>query len=238
MANLESAVRNLGRGFITGLAGAVDPVGLTLKNFDTLTTGYGPAEAEAPDTVPNLAYKLAYKDLDRRVPFGKGYASRLMGKVVGAAGGLAGLTGLYLVGGPVAAVAAPAILGIYSLGTTIKDYVKGFFGKVPEGERKAKFSDGFKYGWHVNTHSYLRTLHQIEYGLTGRGINQSGINSSMKSSADKMRYRNFTGVAGRFVGGIFGLAASILSLGLIPIYKSVRDTVKTVEENRPAYQPA
>ena len=109
----------------------------------------------------------------------------------------------------------------------VSDFKKGE--KINGKYEKASFYDGFKYGWESGTHLFIDDLHALETNYTGRSIGQSKLVSSMKESSKKAR-RNFSSVAGTFVGGITGGIVSILTLGLLPLYKSVRDTAKSLKK--------
>lgn len=226
MANLESIAGNLGRGVLTGISKIVDPLGYVASKVDYAITGTGYSEENSPDTIHNMTYKTVYRKPEEEVSFKKGYAPRFIGNVLGGGLAFAGLAGLYVGLGPIAALTVPALFGVYSTITTAKEYAKGFFKKYEEGERKASFSDGFKYGWHSGTNSYLKLFHYMESNLNGRGVDQSAVNSSMKYSAGKMKSRSFGGFAGRVLGGITGTAVSVLSFGIVPLYKTIRDTMR------------
>lgn len=88
--------------------------------------------------------------------------------------------------------------------------------------RKATFSQGFKSGWAAYTQGPLAYLHQLENSLTGRGLRNSHINSAYRDAYQPMR-RNLRASIGHVVGGVIGTLASIATLGILPIYKSVRD---------------
>jgi hypothetical protein len=231
MGNLEKVAGNLGKGMCTGLTAVLDPVGACLSTLDYNLTGIGYSDERAPETINNKIYKAVYNKPEDKVVFGTGYVPRYVGNVLG--GGLAalGIYGLYKSFGWIAAATIPFFTGIYSAFSSIKKYVSDFSKgeKINNNYEKANFYDGFKYGWHSGTHLFIDDFHAIETSLTGRGVNQSKLVSSMKDSSMAMR-RNFSSVAGRVLGGITGGIASLLTLGILPLYKSIRDTVKTLKK--------
>ncbi len=92
---------------------------------------------------------------------------------------------------------------------------------------RASFEEGFYYGWNQSTHFYMPLVHDGEGMMTGRGLNNSRIDSSIKDSSIKMR-RNLTSLAGSSFGSIIGAIVSVASLGIVPLYKSIRDTRKNL----------
>jgi hypothetical protein len=231
MRNLEKIAGNLGRGACIGLTNVLDPVGMYLSGIDYSLTGIGYSDDRALETVHNKVYKAVYNKPEDKVDFGTGYAPRYVGNVLGRGLAVLGTYGLYKSFGWVAAATIPFFTGLYSAFNSIKKYVSDFGKgeKINNKYEKASFYDGFKYGWHTGTHLFVNDFHAIETSLTGRGVNQSRLVSSMKDSSMNMR-RNFSSVAGRVVGGIVGGVASLLTLGILPLYKSLRDTVKTLKK--------
>ena len=87
--------------------------------------------------------------------------------------------------------------------------------------------DGMRYGWHQSTYIPLfKTHHNLEADLTGRGLQDSHIESRITASSGAVR-RNFASVAGGIVGAIGGGLATACSLGIVPLYKSIRDWYRT-----------
>ncbi len=231
MGNLEKILDNFGRGAFTGSVKILDPIGNVLSNVDYSLTGIGYSDDRSLDTVHNAFYKEMYNKPEEKVTFGTGYVPRFFGNAVG--GGLAalGLYGLYESFGWIGAAAIPFFTGVYSAVNSVKKYISDFKKgeKINDKYEKASFSDGFKYGWHSGTHLFIDDLHYLETNYTGRSVNQSKLISSMKDSSKNTR-RNFSSVAGTFVGGITGGMASLLTLGILPLYKSLRDTYRTLKK--------
>jgi len=147
----------------------------------------------------------------------------------------------------------PVVTGIYGLFKTAKKYAHDLF----DGERmdskgqafqttqnikinekgkeikyvteKASFEEGFSYGWENGTHLYMPAVHDVEGFFTGRGLNDSRVESSIKDDSVKVR-RNGHSVLGTMLGIVTGTATSILTLGILPLYKSIRDTSKNFKK--------
>ena len=224
---LEDIFKNLGKGFATGITKTVDPFGSSISYLDKNFTGVGYSSNRAPDTFHNVVYKKVYDD-SKDLKAGKDYLPRGLGALGGLGVGTGIYAWLYLTSGPLFALAAPIVAGTYGLVQTIKKYAKDLSKgeEIKKGNfRKASFKEGFNYGWERWTHLYMDLAHDIEGGLSGRGYNNSKIKSSIKDSSKKAR-RNIKSVAGSFLGGIVGTVVSVLTLGIFPAYKSVRDTVK------------
>lgn len=240
MGNLEEVVKNFGRGASTGVAKVVDPLGTVISYADKWYTGSGFSSPRAPETVHNWIYGKAYTNPEKNVDMATGYIPRGAGRLIG--GGLAaiGTYALYKAGGFLAAAFVPAVTGIYSVVNTIKKYVHDFNLGEQAGKdtyEKGSFSDGFRFGWHKGTHLYMPLIHDFEGDLTGRGIDDSHVESSIKGSSTAAR-RNFSSIAGTFVGGLVGAAASIATLGILPLYKSIRDTVNVFDGKKArTYEP-
>lgn len=228
--SLVGILANTGRGFVTGLADMADPIGYVIGKADYFVSGAGPAERErALPTFSNFMRQAMYKEPDKDVGFRDGYVPRVVGNFLGFAAGLYGYAALYAYGGPVLALAIPAILGIYGAGGAILRYGV----ELIEGERrgssrhytfeKAGILDGFKLGYHELTHlTLMKDIHSLEGDLSGRGLGTSHVYSSISTAAKPMR-RNFGAVAG-FVGGVVvGAAVNVLTLGIVPLYKTARD---------------
>ncbi|HPD82013.1 MAG TPA: hypothetical protein PK357_02840 [Candidatus Pacearchaeota archaeon] len=231
MGNLEKIAGNLGKGMCTGLTRVLDPVGTFCSEIDYSLTGVGYSNDRALGTIHNEVYKTVYDKPEEKVDFGTGYVPRYFGNALG--GGLAalGIYGLYKSFGWVAAATIPFFTGLYSTFNSIKKYVSDFKHgeKIDNNYEKASFYDGFNYGWHSGTHLFIDNFHVFETALTGRSVNQSRLVSSMKDSSINMK-RNFSAVAGKVLGGVTGGFVSLLTLGILPLYKSIRDTVKTLKK--------
>jgi len=225
--SLEGIV-NLGKGFVRGITGALDPVGEAITVADWQITGAGSSNRErAVPTFTNRVYQQLY-DPKEEVKFWSGYVPRAVGTVAGGVGTAVGIAGLYLAVGPVA-LAGAALLGTYSvlgsLGRYAVDFVRGE--KIGNRREKSSFRDGFIYGYHRMSHLVLAPiLHGVESDLTGRGIDDSNVRSSIRDSSAGMR-RNFSGILGSAFGGLWGVVVSIGTLGLLPLYKDIRTAVKT-----------
>jgi len=231
MANLENIVSNTGKGFLTGAITVLDPIGTIASDLDYWISGVGPCDKRSLPTIFNGLYQRAYKKPDEKVDFSSGYVPRFLGYLAGGIGAFIGLGELYLAGGLVAALAIPVGLGIYSGFGVIETYIDNMiYGeKVEEKFEKSTFYNGFKLGYHETTHLDLfRSLFILEKDLSGRNLGNSHVYSSMNKSAEKMR-RNFSAITGFIAGSLVGAAISIYTLGIVPIYKSIRDTVKNFE---------
>jgi len=241
MPGLEGILGNFGKGTVTGVVRALDPVGSVLSEVDRWATGAGYSSGRAPRTLHNLVYQGIYNDPEEKVELANGYVPRAIGNVVGFGTVGLGIYGLYSYFGPIAAFAVPVATGIYSLFKTVARYVHDFVRGEKVGEKqyeKASFYDGFRYGWHKSTHFVLPYIHQIEGNLTGRGFDNSVIESTIKGSSSSVR-RNFESFAGQLFGSVVGSVASIASFFILPIYKSIRDVANTFEgKEADAYEPA
>ncbi|MBT4376598.1 hypothetical protein HOD29_04455 [archaeon] len=236
MGNLEKILGNVGKGFVTGLVKPLDPVGTAFSGGDKYNTGVGYSDKKrALKTIHNHAYQAVYNKPEEKLSFGKDYVPRIGGKVLGAGAGVAGLFGLYVVGGPLAALAIPVVTGIYSGINSIGKYVQDIFSKkgekIGDTYEKASFKDGFNFGWEKSSHLYMNGIYDLEGEFSGRGFANSRLETSIKKVADKPR-RNFTSLLGNLVGNIVGVTASVLTLGILPLYKSIRDTTKIIEGSR------
>jgi len=225
MGKLEDILTNTGKGLQVGLFQAADPVGTVLSGADFWISGAGPSSKRALPTISNYAYQLAYNDQEEKLP-ARVYISRAIGQTaaIGAAG--YGLYSLALTN-PLAALAVPAFFGAYALAGTAIKYISNFIKgeKVNDRRQKASFKDGFKFGYHQTT-NLLQWPHAIESYLTGRGLDDSHIHDRTMQSASRMR-RNFKSTLGLFTGALIGEVANIASLFILPIYKTVRDLVRT-----------
>ena len=231
MGNLERIVENFSKGICTGSIKVLDPVGNVFSNVDYSLTGVGYSDERALKTVHNTIYKGVYDKPEEKLSFGKDYVPRFFGNTIGTGVVVLGLCGLYESFGWIGAATIPFFTGVYSAFNSVKKYISDFKkGENIDGEyQKTSFYEGFKYGWHSGTHLFIDDLHYLETNYTGRSINKSRMFSSMKESSKNAR-RNFSSVAGTVVGGITGGIASLLTLGILPLYKSIRDTVKTIKE--------
>lgn len=210
MGALENIVRGAGIGF----ALALDPIGSTLSSADYSLTGIGPSDKKnALPTASNLAYSGIYSNPEKKLADKGEYALRLLGSGIGAIGGLA----MY-VAAPVTLL-APKILGIYSGIATGVKYIQNF--TKGENGKKASFGEGFKLGYEQYS-SFLGIGHDVESYLSGRGQRNSHIKSPIQESAKKTK-RNFASVGGNICGKITGLLLSGITLGIVPIYKTLRD---------------
>ena len=230
MGNLEKIVNNLEKGIYTGVIKAFDPLGTVLSGLDYSLTGVGFSDERSLKTVHNEIYKAVYPKPEEKLDFGKEYVPRFLGNAVGAGITAFGLYGLYQSFGWVGAAVIPFCTGVYSAFNSVKKYISDFKNgeKIGENYEKAKFYDGFKYGWESGTHLFMQDIHALESNYSGRSINKSRLTSSIKDSSKNAR-RNFASVAGNVVGGITGGVVSLLTLGILPLYKSIRDTYKSVK---------
>lgn len=235
MATLTEIVKNSGKGFVVGAGRIIDPIGGALSNVDYWVSGAGPSNRErALPTVTNQIYQNIYSKPEENLGFWRGYVPRFLGEVTGTIGTGVGLLGIYATFGPVAAFTLPVAFGIYDTLASGARYVHDFiFGERVKGKHeKASFKDGFRYGYHESTHlSLMRLFHEIEEDLTGRGLDTSHVRSSIMGSANAMR-RNFSAILGSFMGVATGLGVSILSLGIVPFYKSTRDALRTIKKSK------
>ncbi len=239
-SKLEKVLYNLGRGTVGGASAFVDPVGALISGVDYTYAGIGPADkARGNDTVYNEINKHVFSDYSENQDFAKSYIPRFAGTLLGSAAAYGTGALLWASSGPAAALFIPAVTGIYSLITGgiryAKDWVNGE--KIGDNYEKGSFYDGFKFGWHQNT-NFLSTLVQPwESQLTMRGYDNSHFRGCSTTAAAKGARRNFRSMAGSFVGGIVGTAATVATLPLfggIALYKTIRDSVKSVEGSAPA----
>tara|TARA_Y100000310_G_C20431425_1_gene691646 strand:- start:46 stop:627 length:582 start_codon:yes stop_codon:yes gene_type:complete len=169
-----------------------------------------------------------YENPDEEVDFLEGYAPRFGGFVAGAGLSSLALAGVNSAFGPLAAISIPATLGIYSAGAGIYRYVRDFIkGEEIEGqEQKGSFGDGFRFGYHQESAFPMAIVHELETSLTGRGMDQSHLDSCIRGSANAAR-RNFKSTMGNLTGIVAGLGLSVLTLGIVPIYKTIRDGIRS-----------
>jgi len=239
---LEAILKEAGKGFSAGAVKIADPAGYFYSIADRLNTGVGYSSSRSIPTVHNLASEVIYSDPDQEVDFVEQALPRAGGTLLGMGATAALFYGIYNVGGPVALATIPAVAGLWSTGAAFYNYIyDSIHGeKIGDYHEKASFYDGFKYGWHLSTHLYMPLIHEFESEVTGRGLYNSYVESSIKGAATGMR-RNFRALAGSFIGSLVGGFVDIASLGIVPMYKSIRDTIKTVkgeraESCRPAYE--
>lgn len=252
MGRLEKIVGNGGKGLLSGLAVAVDPIGYVISSADRVLSGVGLCDKNALPVAYNEIYQKIYKEPDKNIDSFNDYASRLVGNVLGVGAGVGAIVAASAVS-PILGLAVPAIAGLYSL---IKGGGKWIYGLVKgeevnnnsdngDGRKRAKgitirtdgkkshetasFTNGFNYGYHLNTHWGMDIFHELESDLTGRGYRTSHIKSSINDSARNVR-RNFASVAGSAIGGLWGLFCSVATLGILPLYKSFRDMSRNFDE--------
>lgn len=247
MASIEDVVLNTGKGFASGFTSVADPVGATVASIDYSFAGIGPSDKiRGNNTLYNHIHKGVYGDFERNHDLATGYLPRAVGNVLGGLSGIGLGYLLWTAVSPIAALAVPVAAGVYGLARGIEKYVHDWSKGEKIGERyeKGSFLDGFKFGWHSQT-SYLASVGQTwESGLTGRGYDNSHIKGSTATHAAKGARRNFSSMAGSFVGRVVGEVANVFSLAIMPIYKTVRDLIRTAEgtgpgkEYRPSYSVA
>jgi hypothetical protein len=226
MGKLEDIVANTAKGLQVGLFQVADLVGTLISETDFWISGAGPSSKRALPTISNYAYQLAYNDQDEKLP-ARVYISRAIGQTASIGSVGYGLYSLALTN-PLVALAVPAFFGAYSLAGTAIKYISNFIkGENVNGKRqKSSFYDGFKFGYHQST-NFLQWPHAIESFLTGRGLDNSHIQSTTMQSANRMR-RNFKSTLGLFIGAIVGEIANIASFLIIPTYKTIRDLRRTI----------
>ena len=233
---LEDYVNEFGKGIATGFTKLADPVGWGLSYSDKSFRGAGYSNELAVDTIHNQVYKSMYKTPDENVD-ASSYTLRTFGNLLGLGAGAFALSTLVI----------PALSGIYSLIKTGKKYshdlfrgekerdptnpasvIKTFDRLDAQGNRigtyeteSATFDEGFNFGWEQYT-NFFPIVQDIESGLTGRGYNNSHFDSQIQETSKKAR-RNGKSVLGNLVGCVVGFTASILSLGILPVYKSIKD---------------
>jgi|GEM_PF-5482857 len=229
MGVLEQLVRGAG----VGAVNVADPIGAVINHTDRWISGAGPSDRErAISTVSAAAYQQFFLESEEALSFWSAYVPRFGGKLIGGFGAAAGLYGAgvataALTGAPVwvGATAIPGMLGIYgaarALGRYVHDYVKGE--RIGGSLQKSSFWQGIKYGYHQATHlpAMLR-FHDLESGLTGRGFDTSHTETSIAGSGYSVR-RNFRTLLGSLVGATWGALVSVATLGIVPLYKSIRD---------------
>lgn len=238
MVNLEKVIRNTAKGIVAGGVNVVDPLGSVVSEADHLMTGSGFASDRGITTVHNNVYRKLYPEEyeeERGLNFNDDYVPRFVGTALGGAALALGGVHLYLSSGPVAALAIPALAGLYDVAMTIDDYFNDFSrGERVDGERsKANFGRGFLLGFNETTNPGMIFFHGLENLLTGRSLDKSHVKSSIKNNANGMR-RNAASLLGYFTGGVVGLGADIVTLGILPVYNTARDMYKnfTGEDGR------
>jgi hypothetical protein len=231
--SLENIIKNTGKGTLTGFSNIVDPFGYLVSDIDYWISGAGHSQRnKALPTFNNFMYQLAYKSPNEKNNFSDGYVPRFAGNIVGAFTGYMSLYTAYFFYGATAAIAAPVILGLYGVGGSIIRYGC----EIIDGEKigKDKFEEasiyqGFKLGYHETTHfPLMHILHNFEGDISGRSLGKNRIKSSIKNSAGNMR-RNFRALLGYTGGLVIGSSISILTLGILPLYKTVRDIVYNLD---------
>jgi hypothetical protein len=243
--SLDQLVKGMG----VGAMSVLDPISSALIHpIDLGLTGVGLSDKRAIPTVYANTYKAVYPKPDEKLSAGT-YATRFGGQLIGGVG--TGL-GLYAVGAaisPILALAAPVALGIYGIVRAVGQYAHDYFKgeKIDGKHQKASFLDGLRFGYHRGSYtlplgrfsfSPMELHHNYEASLTGRGYGNSHIDSRIRQSAAPMR-RNFAAAAGNIVGQVGGALVSVLSLGIVPLYKTLRDWGRTAKgELRPVYQSA
>lgn len=228
MGSLENIVSNTARGLGIGMVHVADPLGAAINYIDGRISGAGySSERSLPTTLSHIGRHL-YSKPDENLSFTTGYAPRIAGQLGGAALAATALYQLYLTV-PLAAAAIPVALGIYSiLGSAGRYLINLAKGEKIEGKHeKGSFFDGFKFGYHTATYiPPIGLIHTVEESLTGRGMERSHLETGLKKNGKKMR-RNFSSLAGATTGAILGIGLSAVTLGLLPLYKTVRDIKKS-----------
>lgn len=232
---LEGMVSNFIAGTVTGVVSVADPLGNIVSNADYWITGIGPADEErALPIFYNHSYQKFYENPKDDVSFINGYAPRAFGNVAGGIAGIAGYAGLYYIGGMTAALAIPGFFVLYCAFGTIPKYFKDLIlgEEINNKYERAEFETGFSLGYHETTHlGIMQALHSLETKLTGRNLGDSHFYSSMVESGGKMR-RNIGAVVGYGCGVITGIAVDVVSLGIVPLYKTVRDIIKNFTKTK------
>jgi len=243
MGKLEDTLLNSGKGFASGLTAMADPVGATIAGVDYGFAGIGPADkARNNDTFYNHIHERLYSDHASSQDLKTSYVPRAVGNILGSVGGAAIGYALWTGVSPVAALAVPALTGLYGLVRGGIKYAKNFLEgeKVGENFEKGSFFDGFKFGWHAQT-SYLASVMQPwESLLSGRGYDTSKVEGSTSTHAAKGARRNFSSMAGSFFGRVVGEAVNVATLLITPLYKTVRDGIRSVEGKKTSknYSPS
>ena len=239
MGNLEKILKNTGKGLVTGGATIIDPVGALIADADYHLNGIGPADSQRnSNTLYNNIYEKIYSDFNESQELSSGYLPRGVGNILGKVG-LVGLGyALWTCVNPFAALALPIATGVYSLFKAgSKNSVKGE--KINNTYQKGSFFNGFRFGWHTRTSFLAETLQPIEATLTGRGYDSSKIRGSMATHAANGARRNLRSMLGSFLGKITGDVANIVTLGILPVYKTIRDSVNSFRGVEPSkrYSP-
>lgn len=236
MGDLEKILKNTGKGFITGTAAIVDPVGAIISNIDYNLNGVGPADPERnSQTLYNHFYETVYSDPNDSPDFSTGYLPRASGNFLGGVSVLGLGYALWTCINPVAALALPISAGIYSL---VRSGSK-LFKTCKQGEKinnqyqKGSFLDGFRFGWHTNTSFLANILQPMEANFTGRGYDSSRIRGSTATHAANGARRNISSMIGSLFGKVTGQVANVLTLGLFPLYKTIREGINSVQGIEP-----
>ncbi len=221
---LETIVANGAKGTASGFLTAVNPVGTFISFADRENTGVGFNDKKrALPTIHNKVHQSAYAGTDNNSSMAEEFLPRYFGEGVGGLLGIGSLVGAYIAGGPLAALAVPAALGTYDAiaggSRYVRDFVQGEKAEDSEKGEKATFGKGFKFGFNRSTLGPALIAYNLESDLGGSSSGDSRFESSYKRDAANMR-RNFTASAGSFVGSALGSAASILSLGLYPLFRT------------------
>lgn len=224
MITLDKILENTGKGLASGLIKIMDPIGELISNLDRNTSGVGYSDENALLTAHNLTYKSIYSP-NEKVDFFSGYMPRFIGEVAGIYTGAYTLAAAACVVNPLLVLAVPLGFGALGMvGGGIKYLREMIYGEKGQKKSKATFKEGFKFGYENST-SFLNFFHELEANLTGRGFRSSHIKGPINSSSKEIR-RNFSSMLGNILGKITGTTISYLSLGIVPIYKGIRDTIK------------
>ncbi|MCW8966269.1 MAG: hypothetical protein OQK82_06255 [Candidatus Pacearchaeota archaeon] len=204
---------------IKGSAGTLtkfgDPVGTLINYLDNLTSGIGYCDQNSLPTVHSYLQKKTHQNPSERLEV-KDYNQRYIGSTIAIAAGIGTYIGACLIAPPLLLI--PAATGLHSTIASGKKYIHDMI--KGENGQKATFMNGFKLGYEQTTSS-LNILNDMECYITGRGLRDSHSENPISRAAQKTK-RNFSCVAGNLIGRGTGTLISILSLGLVPLYKNLK----------------
>lgn len=242
--------RNLLNGAGRGAALVLDPVGASINTIDYLVHGVAPGSDRRLRNLHSAIHHAL--TTPEELSLG-GYVARGVGYVGGVA--VAGAVGFAaLTSAPLAALGLPVGAGVVAIGRGLYQGGTQFF--RGEDGAKTRFWQAFKNRYHrVMNFDLVEYGHTIDSLLSGRDIDQSAIESTVKEQGPVRRNAaNYFGQAAGLVAGlgtyaglfvvgttIAGPLGGLLAAAAIPIrnlYRGVRNTARRHHERCLAAQEA